>query len=75
MIPAKKKAVPIFSLADKENVVDNTGGGRGSRTSSRKAKALIKVYIVKSTLWKFETCAYTCSQGLVYGAPYMYIRL
>ena len=51
MIPAKRKAVPLFSLADKENIMDNTGGGRGSRTASKKAKALIKVCCKGSTVW------------------------
>ena len=42
MIPAKRKAVSVNFLADKENM-NSMGGGRGSRTASKKAKVLIKV--------------------------------
>ena len=42
MIAVKRKAVPVKFPADKENV-DIVGGGRGSRTASKKAKLLIKV--------------------------------
>ena len=42
MIPAKRKPVPVNFLTDKENL-DSVGGGRGSRTASKKARVLIKV--------------------------------
>ena len=42
MIPTKRKPVPVNFLADKENL-DSVGGGRGSRTASKKARVLIKV--------------------------------